>query len=54
MFVPALGAVQLPAGLPGATTTTGSWETEADLHLHVQMGFLPLLPLLGLDPFLFL
>ena len=27
---------------------------EADLHLHVEMGFLPLLPLLSLDPFLFL
>lgn len=26
----------------------------ADLNLHVEVGFLPLLPLLGLDPLLFL
>ena len=27
---------------------------EADLHLHVEMGLLPLLPLLRLDPLLLL
>lgn len=39
---------------PRVPNPTGPWEAEADLHLHVEMGFLPLLPLLGLNPFLFL